>query len=331
MRLLSFPRSGVIVLTAAALLVGGCSRGEGIVDAASVEPFPEPVVITNCGRTQEFEAPPQRIVSMNDHVTEVLIEMGVGDRIVGMGYGDATPLPQFADEFAQIKNLANEYPTSEQILDLAPDLVVGGMKSAFNEQEGRSRESLEKKGIATFLFSEYCGGGFPDLELLRTDYTQLGRILDEEAAAQKITDRVTNGLNTLRERIGDAPPVPTFFYDSGEAAPMTVGGVGAGQLIADYAGAINVFAEGDKPYPDTTWETIGERAPEAIVVLDYGDKSAQQKIDFLKSQPIMMTTPAVRNDRFIVVPLADFFESPRLLRSARTIAHALHPDRVPQP
>lgn len=327
----SLPRKGVIALAAVTLLLGGCSRGESSPDAARAAPFAEPVVVTNCDRTQTFEAPPQRIVSMNDHVTEVLIEMGVGDRIVGMGYADATPLPQFADEFAQIEKLATQYPTSEQILDLNPDLVVGGMKSAFNEKEGRSRESLEENGMSTFLFSEYCGSGFPDLDLLRNDYSQLGRILDVEAAAQKVSDRVTSGLTELRERIGDAPPVPTFFYDSGEDVPMTVGGVGAGQLIADYSGALNLFADGQKPYPDTTWETVGERAPEAIVVLDYGAESAQQKIDFLKSQPIMMTTPAVRNDRFIVVPLDDFFESPRMLRSAQTIARALHPDRVAQP
>ncbi|NLE80330.1 MAG: ABC transporter substrate-binding protein [Rhodococcus sp.] len=328
MRYLSMP---VVAVAAAAVLVAGCSRGEGLAEVASAEPFPQPVSITNCDRTQVFEAPPQRIVSMNDHVTEVLIEMGVGVRIVGMGYGDATPLPEFSDEFGQIRSLADKYPTSEQILDVDPDLVVGGMRSAFNEQDGRSRDSLEEKGIATFLFSEYCGEGFPDLSLLRNDYTQLGQILGVEDAATAVVDRLTTGLTELREQIGDAQPVPTFFYDSGEDVPMTVGGVGAGQLIADHSGAINLFAEGEKPYPKSTWETIGERAPEAIVVLDYGDKDAQQKIDFLKSQPIMMTTPAVRNDRFIVVPLDDFFESPRMLRSAETIAHALHPDRVPQP
>ena len=55
--------------------------------------------------------------------------------------------------------------------------------------------------------------------------------------------------------------IPTFFYDSGEAEPMTIGGVGIGQLIGEYAGADNIFSEGDKPYPKTTWEVLGERQP----------------------------------------------------------------------
>ncbi|MDI9951762.1 MULTISPECIES: ABC transporter substrate-binding protein [Rhodococcus] len=323
-----FRSTGLVTLAVAALVVAGCSRGESVGQTASAESFAEPVSVTNCDRTETFDAPPQRIVSMNDHVTEVLIEMGAGDRIVGTGYGDATPLPEFADAFAKIPKLAKEYPTREQILDLDPDLVVGGMRSAFDEKEGRSRESLGDQGIPTFLFSEYCGQGFPDIGLLRSDYQQLGEILGDPDRARAITDRVTSGLQAVRDEIAGAAPVPTFFYDSGEDVPLTIGGVGVGQLIADHAGAANLFAEGEKPYSKSTWEIIGERAPEAIVVLDYGTTSAQAKIDFLKSHPIMSTTPAVKAGRFVVVPLDDFFESPRLVRSVETIARALHPDDV---
>ncbi|MBY6414530.1 ABC transporter substrate-binding protein [Rhodococcus sp. BP-252] len=321
-----------IVQTAAlcasfALVLAGCSRGD-TVDTASESPvFDEPVSITNCDLTQQFDAPPQRIVSMNDHVTEVLIEMGVADRIVGMGYRNATPTPDTAEAFSRIPGLADEYPTKEQILDLDPDLVVGGMRSAFNDKEGRSRESFADVGIPTFLFSEYCGSGFPDIGMLEQDYTQLGQVLDAEDAARTVTDGVVAQLTEIGDTLAGAAPTPTFFYDSGEDAPTTIGGVGVGQLIGDYAGAANIFPEGERPYLDTTWELIGERAPQAIVVLDYGDTTAQDKIDYLKNQPIMATTPAVQSNTFIVVPLDDFFESPRLVTSVDTIARALHPDR----
>ncbi|OZF05895.1 iron ABC transporter substrate-binding protein [Rhodococcus sp. 15-1154-1] len=314
---------------AAATIVAltGCSRGDTAQDARQADSFDDPVSITNCDSTQQFDSPPQRIVSMNDHVTEVLIEMGVADRIVGMGYRNATPAPEFAEDFAQIPGLADEYPTKEQILDLDPDFVVGGMRSAFNDKEGRSRESFTEVGIPTFLFSEYCGSGFPDIGMLENDYSQLGGVLGVPEEAQAVTDGVLDGLAAIGAELGDAEPTPTFFYDSGEDVPTTIGGVGVGQLIADRSGASNIFPEGERPYLDTTWEIVGERAPQAIVVLDYGDTSAQGKIDFLKSQPIMATTPAVQQDNFIVVPLDDFFESPRLVTSVDTIARALHPDR----
>ncbi|AKE88681.1 ABC transporter substrate-binding protein [Rhodococcus aetherivorans] len=321
-------------LTVATAALSGCSRGADTGATPPAAAFGEPVTITNCGRTATYDAPPQRIVSMNDHVTETLIQMGVGDRIVGMGYGEKDdPLPETAEQFRAIPSLAAEYPTYEQIRDLDPDLVVGGMRSAFDDKTGRGRDALEQAGIRTFLFSEYCGAGFSDITLLKNDFAQLGALLGTEEQAAALTESITAELDAVRARLEQAAvaPVRTFFYDSGEAEPLSVGGVGIGNLIAEYAGADNITAEGPKPYFTTGWEVVGERAPEAIVVLDYGATSAEDKIAYLKNQPIVATTPAVRNDRFVVVPLDDFFESSRMVDSVATIARGLHPAAFTDP
>ncbi|WP_137722941.1 ABC transporter substrate-binding protein [Prescottella subtropica] len=320
----------VVVLTLAVgtvVALTSCSRGSAVENTAAAASFDQPVTITNCDRTATYDAPPQRIVTMNDHVTETLIQMGVGDRIVGMGYATQNDvLPEVAEQFAAIPALAEQYPTAEQIRDLEPDLVVGGMRSAFDDKSGLSRDTLEQAGIHTFLFSEYCGAGFPEISLLENDFAQLGEILGVQEQAAALTGRVTDGLDAVRARLDAAgvTPVSTFFYDSGVAEPLSVGGVGGGHLVGEYAGAANITAEGPKPYFKTSWELVGERAPEAIVVLDYGTDGAD-KVAFLKSQPIMATTPAIRNDRIVVVPLADFFESSRMVTSAETIARGLHP------
>lgn len=322
------PRSTLATLLVAGIALAGCSRGEALEANAAAEPFAEPVSITNCARESTYTAPPQRIISMNDHVTETLIQMGAGDRIVGMGYGEQDDvLPEVAEQFDAIPSLAEEYPSWEQIVDLEPDLVVAGMRSAFDEKEGRSRDALEAAGIDTFLFSEYCGEGFPDLSMLETDFTQLGSILAVEQGARELTERVSGEVEDVRARL-DAAGVtgtPTFFYDGGEAEPTTIGGVGIGQLIGEYAGADNIFTEGERPYLKTTWEILGERQPEAIVVLDYGATSAEDKVAYLRAQPIMATTPAITENRIVVVPLSDFFQSSRMATSVATIARELHP------
>ena len=322
-------RIALSTLVVAGVALTGCSRGEAIESSGGGESFAEPVTITNCEREATFEAPPQRIITMNHHVTETLVQMGVGDRIIGRAYvdRDSEVLPEVADEVEAIPGLADEYPTWEQIIDLEPDMVVGGMSSAFNEKEGRGRDALEAEGISTFLFSEYCGEGFPDLGMLETDFDQLGRVLGVEEQADALTDRIVGGIEDVRLALDEAgvQSTPTFFYDSGEDVPMTIGGVGIGQLVGEAAGADNIFTEGEKPYVKTTWEILGERQPEAVVVLDYGATSAEDKIAYLKQQPIMSTTPAVREDRIVVVPLSDFFESSRMTTSTETIARALHP------
>ncbi|GAA4823720.1 ABC transporter substrate-binding protein [Tomitella cavernea] len=314
--------------------LAGCTRGSGNADTSAVPAagsattaFAQPVSVQNCGRTETFDAPPQRIITLNGHVTETLIALGAGDRIVGDAYPDSPPAPEIADTYNAIPQLSAKFPTAEQVLDQRPDLVVGGMTSAFSDKDGRGRDALEGAGIPTFLFSEYCGAGFTGLDVLRDDFTQLGEVLGTPDQAQHVIDTITAGLDGVRARIeaSGAAPVPTFFYDSGTDQPTTIGTRGVGSVIAEYAGARNITPDRAKPYFSTSWETVGERAPEAVVVFDYGDETAQQKIDFLKSQPIMATTPAVQNNRFVVVPLADMFESPRMVRAADTIARGLHP------
>lgn len=318
-------------LVASFCLLAGCATTPASPGSPSVANSTEfrPVTIENCGMQITFERPAQRIITMNGHVTEALVAMGLGDRIVGRAYGEREPLPELKDQIERIPAMAKQYPTYEQILEANPDLVVGGMSSAFNEKEGRSREKLHEAGIKTFKFSEYCGTGFASLDLLKNDFSQLGKALAVEDGAAALISQIVKPMERLKDALAGATPVPVFFYDSGDAVPMTIGGVGAGHLVATYAGGKNIFADGDKPYIKSTWEQVAERSPEAIVVLDYGDKTAQQKIDYLVSHPVMATTPAVKNKRFVTIALSDLFENQRLVTSAYTVAKALHPTLVP--
>src|SRR5690606_7001279 len=97
---------------------------------------------------------------------------------------------------------------SEQVLDLEPDLIVGGMRSAFDDKNGLGRDSLEAAGIATFLFSEYCGQGFPDISLLENDFAQLGAILGVEESATALTEGIVAGLDTIRACLDAAGAQP---------------------------------------------------------------------------------------------------------------------------
>lgn len=51
-----------------------------------------PVVLENCGVRVVFERPPERVVAIKSSVFELLLALGLGDRIVGIGFPDG-PLP----------------------------------------------------------------------------------------------------------------------------------------------------------------------------------------------------------------------------------------------
>lgn len=206
--------------------------------------------------------------------------------------------------------------------------MVGLLSASFDEKRRLGGDRFNSEGIGTFMFTDQCGEGFDDLDVLDDDLTVLGDILGVPDDAHALVDRVTGAVDTVGQKLAhaDMTPVRTFFYDSGEDQPMTFGGTGGGNLIDRLSGAENITPEGDTGFFAAGWEVVGERAPEAIVIVDYGKTSAEDKIAFLKNHPVARTTPAVQNDRFITAPLNDFYESPLIVDAVETIAHGLHPE-----
>jgi iron complex transport system substrate-binding protein len=63
-----------------------------------------------------------------------------------------------------------------------------------------------------------------------------------------------------------------------------------------------------------------------IVVVDYGEVTAAQKIASLKSNPAFQNIDAVRNDRFVVLPYVEATPGPRNIQAIASLAWALHPE-----
>ncbi|MFT4103448.1 MAG: hypothetical protein QM674_20960 [Burkholderiaceae bacterium] len=69
------------------------------------------------------------------------------------------------------------------------------------------------------------------------------------------------------------------------------------------------------------------RDPEWIVIIDYGQPSAQGKNGFLLQKKALQTVSAIRNKRFFVMTYAEATPGPRNVETAQRLAAALHPDR----
>lgn len=313
-------RLRLLALTAATAVLAACGG-----------PGPPQVTeghhVDNCGRTQVFAEPPQRVVSLNQHATEILVALGLGDRLVGTAYpDDAQPPESVAAEYDRVPLLAEKYPSVETILEAEPDLVVGGYSSAFRESDGRGRESLEDMGLKTLLLSESCveGPAPPGMELLTSDITMFGEVLGLQQAARELNADIENRVRAVEERLRGKEPVDVFVYDSGENAPMTYGGRGVGADVLERAGARNVFADVDETFPDVSWEEAAARQPEAVILLDYLGAPLGTKRDFLRGHPLMSGTPAVREDRFITMQLVELTEGIRFPDAVEDLAEALH-------
>ncbi|MER7489295.1 ABC transporter substrate-binding protein [Streptomyces sp. NPDC126497] len=306
---------------------GGSGGSGGEAGATAAVPAGFPVTVDNCGVRTTYEKPPSRAVTVHQHPAELMLALGLKDRMVGTAFPDSAVLPELRKDYAAIPELAKREPSFEKILDAGPDFVYGGYGSAFAENEGRSRKAFADAGIDTHLNREYCGEKRVTMQDTYDEIRTIGRIFG-------VPDRADELVADLEDRVGKAaaevegePEVSVFVYDSGDRSAFTAGGKSLGTELIRLAGGENVFADLDDVFGDVSWEQVVERGPEVIAVYDYaGAGSVEEKKRFLLSQPALADVPAVRNERFVVLPLTATLVGVRSAHAVEDLARGLHPE-----
>ncbi|MFC8505363.1 ABC transporter substrate-binding protein [Streptomyces sp. NPDC057411] len=284
-----------------------------------------PYTVTNCGVTTTYQAPPKRAVTMNQHVTEIMLALGLEKSLAGTAYLDDAVLPAYKKAYDGVPVLAREYPSKEALLAANPDFVYGGYASAFDAKAGRSRDDLKRSGIDSRLNTEYCPTGATRLDDLYREVTEVGRTFGVPDRAEAWTRRARADVAAAEQRLKGTRPVSVFVYDSGDKTAFTAGGKGIGNELITRAGGRNVFADLDKTFGDATWEQVVARRPDVIVIYDYGSTTVEQKKRRLLDDPALREVPAVRNRRFAVLPLSDAVLGVRAPAAVGKLAAQLHP------
>jgi iron complex transport system substrate-binding protein len=313
---------------AAVLLIAGCSTSPlqpDIAEGAAPPGFP--VTLTNCAVTITYDQPPRRAVALNQHAVETMLALGLDESMVATAFLDDQILPEYQSAYDSVPVIADEYPSFESLLAVEPDFVYGGWISAFDEKEGRARQRLADAGIDTYLNIEDCADGPVTMSTVDEELRNLGRIFGVSDRAEAEIERQHKTLREVAARLAGVQPVRVAVYDSGETTVYTSGGMGIGNEIIEAAGGVNLFADVAKVWADVSFEQLAERAPEVILIYDYGDQPLEQKKTFLLENPVLQQVPAIRNQRFAVLPLSSITVGVRVSRAEKSLAEQLHPDQ----
>ncbi|MET9296478.1 ABC transporter substrate-binding protein [Streptomyces sp. NPDC003077] len=319
----------VLLAVSAALLMSGCggaaARDEAAPAATPAKGFP--VTVDNCGVRTTYTSPPRRAVSLNQHVTEVMLALGLEKRMVGTAFLDDRILPEYRDAYGKIKVLADTYPSFEALLAVEPDFAYGGFTSSFEEKEGRGRAALRDAGINSYVNVEACPKGPVTMDTMDTEIRNVAKIFGVPERAERELKKLHGTLDRVRDKLAGVTPVKVFVYDSGEKTAFTAGGAGVGAEMIRRAGGVNLFADLRKSFGDVSFEQVAERAPEVIVIYDYGDQPVEDKKKFLLSNPALKDVPAIKNKRFAVLPLSSTVLGVRVPSGVESLARQLHPGR----
>jgi iron complex transport system substrate-binding protein len=294
-------RRGILIATIAAAFIGSYALKRSFV------PGPEAVPPPPAGAS--------RIVSLAPSITEILFEIGAGDRVVGV-----TRYCLYPPEAKTKPQIGGYYdPNFEAVTAAKPDLVV----VLPEHQEIRSQ--FDKLGIGT----------------LTVDHTHIRGILDSIpaiGAACGLADKAAALRARLDARIRAVQtatagrPKPRVLISIGRMAGdaslnriSICGRRGIFEELINLAGGVNAF-EGSIAFPSISAEGVIAANPDVIVDLwpDLKEKGIDPEVvrSQWKSIPGLKARIHVVGDSYAMIP------GPRIVLLLENLAGAFHPGAI---
>lgn len=263
------------------------------------------VVVDDAGRRLAVTPARERIVSLVPSATDLLVALGVTERLVARTSHDTHP------SLAHLPSLGRTLaPSAEAIIALRPDLVIVAPDYLTNGLA----ERLANVGLDVYEADAQR------LDAVLATMVRLGALAGAGARADSLRDAIARGLDALTTETA-AGARPSVVYAVWHAPAQVAG---AGTYVDDLlraAGARNAFADVEG-WPVVSAEALVLRDPDIIVAA--GGRHQSLRAEWLRATPGWRELRAVRADRLIVVD-ADLFNrpGPHILEAAHTLALAL--------
>jgi iron complex transport system substrate-binding protein len=206
-----------------------------------------------------INTPVERIITLNDGLTEIVCALGCEDKIVGR---DSTSV--FPSSIQEKPSVGESYiPNLELLLELEPDLVIADSMLTYNNE---TRGKIEAAGIPVFISDTTNPQPDPNSNETVIDFTsnvvdKLGLILDRQDQANDIIDYMQHYKNLVNERIANLAPSekPSVYYEFiDDWMTAVIPGV-------TQAGGVNIAANASTFAPTLSPEYVAEKNPDLII------------------------------------------------------------------
>ena len=304
----------LLYLIAAASIIGGAAFAE--------------TSVKSCNRTVTFDSPPKRAISNDVNLTEMMLVLGLADHMVGYTgiSGWKTLDEEMRANVKQLPELSSKYPTKEVIVGANADFFFAGWNYGMKVGGEVTPETLEPFGVKVYELTESCTHimkkGKASIDDMYADLLNLGSIFNVEDKAEKLVSDYKAELKSFKDNLETGEPVRAFVYDSGEDTPFTAGLYAMPTALIEAAGGVNVMNGFEKSWGTVTWEEVVAQNPEVIIIVNYGSVTAEQKRDFMMSNPAFANIEAVKNDRFVTLEYVEATPGPRNIKAIKTLANA---------
>ncbi|WP_243395104.1 ABC transporter substrate-binding protein [Tritonibacter scottomollicae] len=302
-----------------------------------------PLVIDNCGQSVTFEEAPQNAVALGQNSAEIMLLLGLEDKMSATAFWPNSVLPELAEANEKIEVLTVEFPTLEAVFSTQPDFVAAMLTTLLGpDSKVAKRSDFEELGIPTYLSPSACSTTLDandaygsrvelwSMDLLYKEIEDLSRIFDVADRGQALIQDFKSREAALREQFAETEGLTFLFWFSSPSPADDAylgGGNGPSGYIADILGGSNAIVT-KADWPAVGWESIIAADPTVFVAAQVDRNrwdldTAENKIDFLTAAAAVSQMDAVRNGRIVVMNGAAMNPSIRTLYGAEQVADQL--------
>ncbi|WP_329194473.1 ABC transporter substrate-binding protein [Streptomyces sp. NBC_01435] len=285
-----------------ALLLAGCANTaqpaavRGGDEAAGRDRYPVTVdVVDNSGKKleQTVGAEPKRVVVIGQALAELMVEFGLDDRIVGVGYLDNS-YSKYADRIAKLPEISDQLPSRKAVLALRPDLVLT-MSFALKPDKIGEIPFWNERGVDVLPPVNYTAGR--DLDSYYEDVRHVGEVFGRTERTESYTREQKSRIAAIGRRAKKAT-------DSPEVLRVASGGRDTYDYYAPSLGLVDEMVNGaggtymeltDDSYAQLSLESIVAADPDKIIVTEFQKSDGEKSRDRLLRDPRLKNVTAIRN------------------------------------
>lgn len=227
---------------------------------------------------------PSRIVSTNGTLSEIIVELGLEDNLVGV---DVTSV--YPESLKQKKSIGhNRSMSAEGIIALNPEVVVG-IEGSLNDE---LVNQIKATGIDVMLFKhEFTKSGAIQL------VDDVAEALSKKEEGQAIHNKIVQDFEKVS---GDSLDLKVLFlYARGAGTLMAFGSDTQGDALIKMTGAQNAVTAYDG-CKNLTAEALVEANPDVVVMFESGLNSLNG-VEGVLDVPGMKQTNAGKNKAFVAM------------------------------
>lgn len=309
-------------LIAVVLLLSGCAAApdaDGGGESCASQDSGYPVTVQNYGRELTITERPQRVLTLGPNCTELFAALGLSEYVVGRSLVNHSrgPLPELADSVSAIPELNHGSATREAVLTSGADFIY-----ALDWEIGGGVDIAEAESYGMNVYVNAAAS----LEQQYQEILDIGRIFGIEETAQAFVSDQKARIQAVQDKQSGAEPVDVLVYDSGGNGVFTCSGINFESLLIELAGGRNIFEDlTDKQWVTVSYEEVLARNPDMILIHDYDSPSVEEKIQEIKSNPVLSQLDCVKNDRFAFIALESVLPGNRMAYAVESLAEAFYP------